>query len=417
MAFTLKQREFLDSADHRWNFKIGATRSGKTYLDYFVIPKRIKRVSGLPGLVVILGNTKGTLQRNIIEPLQNMYGSILVSDIKSDNTAILFGEKCYCLGADKINQVNRIRGSSIKYCYGDEVATWHEDVFTMLKSRLDKSYSKFDGTLNPESPNHWVKKFLDSNADIYCQKYTIDDNPTLDPLFVENLKREYAGTVYYDRYILGNWANAEGVIYRAFADSIAEGGDLRFLWKEEIPNLIEVNIGVDFGGNGSKHAFVATGALPGYSGVIVLASRRSEPGTPQELDSDFIEFCQTVFSGWGRIDHIYCDSAEQVLIRGMQQALRSTATAWMADRIKNAAKIEINDRIRLTSILMGGGCFWYLPSAASARDALATALWNGKHPGKDERLDDGSTDIDTLDALEYTIERNYKRFLKARGHI
>ena len=43
------------------------------------------------------------------------------------------------------------------------------------------------------------------------------------------------------------------------------------------------------------------------------------------------------------------------------------------------------------------------------RDALAAALYSGKHPGVDERLDDGSTDIDTLDAYEYTIERDFKR--------
>lgn len=179
MAFTQKQHEFLDNANHRWNIKQGATRSGKTYLDYFVIPKRIRQVAGKDGLVVILGNTKGTLQRNVIEPLQNIYGEQLVGNIRSDNTANMFGEKVYCLGADKINQVNRIRGASIKYCYGDEVATWHKEVFTMLKSRLDKPYSKFDGTLNPESPHHWLKKFLESDADIYCQSYTIDDNPTL----------------------------------------------------------------------------------------------------------------------------------------------------------------------------------------------------------------------------------------------
>ena len=65
---------------------------------------------------------------------------------------------------------------------------------------------------------------------------------------------------------------------------------------------------------------------------------------------------------------------------------------------------------------MGAGRFWYLPEATSARDALAAALWSTKDPTKDERLDDGSTDIDTLDALEYSVERDYKRFLKARGY-
>ena len=42
--FSTKQREFLDNANRRWNIKYGATRSGKTYLDYYVIPKRIRNV-------------------------------------------------------------------------------------------------------------------------------------------------------------------------------------------------------------------------------------------------------------------------------------------------------------------------------------------------------------------------------------
>ena len=177
-----------------------------------------------------------------------------------------------------------------------------------------------------------------------------------------------------------------------------------------------VNIGVDFGGNGSKHAFVATGILSGYFGVVLLASRRVEPSTPQALEKAFVDFCAAVYLAYRRIDHIYCDSAEQVLIRGMQIALQRSELSFAASKVTNAAKIEINDRIRLVSVLMGAGRFWYLPEAGSARDALAAALWSAKDPTKDERLDDGSTDIDTLDALEYSIERDYKRFLKARGY-
>ncbi len=214
MRFSEKQQAYFMNATHRWNVKSGATRSGKTFMDYFVIPKRIRSVSGKDGLVVILGNTKGTLQRNIIDPLQNIWGTELVSSIRSDNTAVLFGEKCYCLGADKINQVDRIRGSSIKYCYGDEVVTWHEEVFNMLKSRLDKPYSRFDGTCNPDNPNHWFYKFLQGGkADLYLQEYQIYDNPYLYADFVANLENEYSGTVFFDRYILGKWVLAEGLIY------------------------------------------------------------------------------------------------------------------------------------------------------------------------------------------------------------
>lgn len=214
MPFSVKQREYFDNANKRWNFKTGATRSGKTYMDYFVIPKRIRARIGLPGLSVILGVTKSTIERNILEPMRNIWGSDLVGEINSQNICYLFGERVYCLGAEKISQVSKLRGASIKYVYGDEVADWNQEVFDMLKSRLDKPYSCFDGALNPQGPNHWLKTFIDNpDFDIYCQKYTIFDNPFLPKEFVENLCKEYEGTVYYLRYILGEWALAEGLVY------------------------------------------------------------------------------------------------------------------------------------------------------------------------------------------------------------
>ena len=215
LRLTNKQKEFWNEANHRWNIKEGATRSGKTYLDYFLIPRRIRACKGT-GLIVLLGNTRGTLSRNILEPMRSLWGDELVGSIGSDNTVMLFGRKCHALGADKVTQVSKLQGAGIEYCYGDEITTWHEDVFSMLKSRLDKPNSVFDGTCNPDSPNHWLLKFLESDADIFRQHYTIYDNPNLTPEFVENLEREYRGTVYFDRFILGKWALAEGLIYPMF---------------------------------------------------------------------------------------------------------------------------------------------------------------------------------------------------------
>lgn len=217
MLHTPKQAEYIREAHHRWNMKGGATRSGKTYLDYrWVIPKRIRERKDKEGLTVIMGVTKATIERNVLEPMRRIYGDTFVGYIGSDNTVSLFGEKVYALGAEKLSQVSKLRGSSIKYCYGDEVADWSEDVFNLLKSRLDKSYSLFDGTFNPKDPLHWLKQFIDSDADVYYQTYSIDDNPFLDPGFVEEIKKEYAGTVLYDRYILGLWAASEGALFTVY---------------------------------------------------------------------------------------------------------------------------------------------------------------------------------------------------------
>lgn len=201
---------------------LGAVRSGKSFCDIaYVIPARLRAVKDEPGLNVIIGVSKETVERNVLQPMREIYTSDIVSTINSRNIAMVCGVPVYCLGAEKASQVAKIQGSSIKYCYGDEIAKWSSNVFDMLKSRLDKPYSKFDGSCNPESPGHWLKQFIDSeDLDIYLQKYTIFDNPALDKDFVDNLCKEYEGTVFYNRYILGEWTLAEGLIYPMFRDAL-----------------------------------------------------------------------------------------------------------------------------------------------------------------------------------------------------
>lgn len=216
--------------DHRWNVKCGATGSGKSYVDYAVtIPKRLMALRG-EGLAVMLGNTRGTLERNILEPMRSIWGNDLVGEIRGDNTVMLFGKKVYALGADNKKHIARIQGATFEYVYGDEVTTWSEGVFEMLKSRLRCDHSCFDGTCNPDNPNHWFKRFLDSDADIYQQSYVIDDGK-LPEKIVEELKKEYAGTIFYGRYILGEWVASEGLVYDMFSterhviDDVETAGD------------------------------------------------------------------------------------------------------------------------------------------------------------------------------------------------
>ena len=403
--FSPMQKDFWRECTHRWNVKTGATRSGKTYQDYFLIPKRLLAVSGKEGLSVILGNTRETIRRNILLPMQQLYGPDYIGNLRADNSVEMFGEKVFCLGADSVNRVDRLRGSSIKYCYGDEVTTWHPDVFDMLKSRLDKPYSVFDGTCNPANPQHWFKQFLDSNADIYQQAYTIDDNPFLDPAFVANLKQEYSGTVLYDRYIMGLWVAAEGVIYRLFADNpqrfIKDGG-------KKIRNAV---IGVDFGGGTSAHAFCCTGFATDGSIVILDEYREREALDPSKLERDFVDFVRRCQMRW-LVTDVWCDSAEQTLINGLRTA---AARNGIGVNIGNAQKKPINDRIRATCLLMGAGRFLVHPDCRETIDALKSALWDSKAVTEDIRLDNGTTNIDSLDAMEYSFEREIPNLIETWG--
>ena len=405
--FSPMQRTFWREADHRWNIKTGATRSGKTYQDYFLIPKRLLAVADKEGLNVILGNTRETIRRNVLIPMQTLFGAEHVSNLRADNSCIMFGQKVFCLGADNANRVDKVRGSSIKYCYGDEITTWNPDVFDMLKSRLDKPYSKFDGTCNPASPHHWFKKFLDSDADIYQQAYTIDDNPFLDASFVANIKKEYSGTILYDRYILGLWVAAEGVIYRQFADH-PERFIVDSLPDQQIRRTV---IGVDFGGGSSAHAFCCMGYTTNNSLVVLDEYYEKQALTPEKLAQDFVDFLRRCQSRW-IVSNVYCDSAEQTLINGLRAACRS---AMIGVNIADAAKKPINDRIRATCILMGMGRFFVNSACEHTIDALKSALWDSKHLTEDVRLDDGTTNIDSLDAMEYSIEREIPNLIKTWG--
>jgi PBSX family phage terminase large subunit len=393
-----KQLDFWRNCTRRWNVKTGATRSGKTYMDYFLIPRRLTAVAGFDGLNVILGNTRETVRRNVILPMVSIYGPDRISNIRTDNSCTMFGQQVFILGADNEAHVNRLRGASIKYCYGDEITTWNQGVFDMLKSRLDKPYSVFDGTCNPDNPRHWFKQFLDSDADIFQQAYTIDDNPFLDQTFVDNLKREYAGTVLYDRYIRGLWVAAEGAIYRPFVDNPDKFivGDLPY--GEAVQR---VNIGVDFGGGTSAHAFCAVGFTSRQRLVILDEYHEQRALDPVTLAAAFVDFVRRCKARW-IVSDVWCDSAEQTLINGLRQA---ASTAGLGVNIGDARKRAINDRIRATLLLMGSGRFVISRDCPQTISALKDALWDGRHETEDVRLDDGTTNIDSLDAMEYGFER------------
>lgn len=396
MNFTEKQLEAIREADgHRWAIKAGAVRSGKSFADVaYTIPWNIRQRIGKPGLVVILGNTKGTLQRNIIAPMQELYGPKVVSDIRADNTASLFGETAFCLGADNTRHVDRIRGASIKYAYGDEVGTFNQGVFDMLKSRLDKPYSRFDGTCNPDNPAHWLKKFLDSDADIFQQRYTLDDNPTLPPAFVAALKNEYAGTVLYDRYVLGLWVAAEGAIYLPFVN------DQQQHIIDQAPRIAQAFIGIDFGGNGSAHAFVCMGFTYRFREMVLLDEwyHKGEL-TPQQLEAAYLSFAAKNAARYPIVEAL-ADNAETTLIRGLQEAAYKEKSVPVYKCLKKPIKARIDTEIRL----FASRRFKIMRHCVHAIGAYASAVWDEKQIGQDVRLDNGSYELDVLDAAEYAFE-------------
>lgn len=218
-GFTEKQKKVIRLADKRWNILSGATRSGKTMVSYFLIPLRIKEHWNHN--ILFCGKTLATLERNVFEEMRKLFGYNHISAVKGDmsgtRTITMFGKQCYVVGANDERAITKIQGIGLGYAYCDELTTFPENFFQMLKSRLDCPNSKCDATCNPESPSHFVKKHIDNDKEnTYNEHFTIYDNTKLPPEFIRNLENEYRGTIYFERWILGNWVKTEGLVYPLF---------------------------------------------------------------------------------------------------------------------------------------------------------------------------------------------------------
>lgn len=401
-----KQAEYIRNANHRWNGKVGATQCGKTYIDtLYVIPSRIIERVGKNGLNFIVGVSKETIKRNVIEPLQELYPG-QVGDIGSNNVCKMFGEKVYCLGADNVGRVAKFRGARVKYLYIDELVDINKEVFELLKSRLSFEYSICDFSGNPQSLNHWAKEFIDSDIDIYCQHYTIFDNPFLPKEYVEQLCKEYQGTVYYNRYILGQWCNAEGLIFKQIADNKD-----RYITEKVIDGII--SIGIDWGGNGSKHSITATRIMRNFHKIEVLKSDvMIATGTDtQKVFKWIIDFINEIIITYGSVECIFCDSAEQVLNNSLRSELVKNG---IHIPLKDSIKTEISERIKIYNILLNTDRICFLKNKTKTIiEALQTALYNEDSP-KEVWLDDGTSDIDSIDSFNYSFEYWFKQLTNVR---
>lgn len=328
--------------------------------------------------------------------LQELVGEDNFKYSLSTKEGKLFGRKILLEGANDAKSENKIRGMTLGGAYCDELTLFPKDFFSMLLSRLSVKGAKLIATTNPDVPTHWLKKeYIDNpKVDMLVLRFLIDDNTTLPEEYVHEIKKEYTG-VYFERFIRGNWVAAEGVIYTSFADN-----PTRYIIDTPPDNLMFVTIGGDFGGNGSAHTLNATGFTKGFQSIVTLDEYyRKETISPYELENDFCNFIEGVCRRW-KCTEIYLDSAEQILIKGVRLAAQRRK---LHVNIHNARKGSINNRILFYNRLIAADRYKIMSHCKHTIEAFQTAIWK-PNAATEIRLDDGSINIDSLDAQEYSTE-------------
>ena len=425
--FSPKHKAYIKQAlRNRMCVAEGAIRSGKT-IDHCIIaaayleqtPDKYHLASGST-----IGNAKLNIGVCNGFGLENLFRGRCRWGKYKDNEALFIntstGEKIVIfVGGAKADAYKRILGNS----YGLWIATEINEHFDSTDSRISfvkvasgrqiaaqKPFTLWD--LNPCNPKaaiyeDYIDKYRrDGLAGGYLyQHFTIKDNATITPERIAEIESRYdPQTVWYRRDILGERAVAEGLIYQLFADQPG-----RFI-VDDLPRVQRAQIGVDFGGGTSAHAFCCLG-YSGNSIVVLDEYRKKEALNPTKLQQDFVDFVRRCQLRW-LVTDVWCDSAEQTLINGLRTA---AAQCRLPVNIGNALKKPINDRIRALCILMGAdrfkvhsGCKWTI-------DALKSAIWDSKKVTEDVRLDNGTTNIDSLDALEYAFEREIPVLIEGWG--
>lgn len=437
--------------DNTYNILEGAVRSGKTVDHVLAFAKELCDTPDKFHLAT--GSTMANAKLNIGDAngfgLEHIFRGQCRWTSYKDNDALAirgpytnFKEKIVIFaGGGSSASYQKIRGNSYGMWIATEINLHHDNTIKEAFNRTIASHRrKIFWDLNPEHPNAPIyAQYIDKYAE-KAQKgilkggynyahMTLFDNINISEERREEIISQYdPDSIWYIRDILGERTIAEGLIYNKLATSIA-AKDGKFRIEKKIAQamarsgkIIHINVGVDFGGNGSGHAFVATGELQGYEKLIILKSRRYlegeyDPDTgkkildidPKALDELFIRFIEAVTKEYGFITKVYADSAESVLIRGFRTALVQSGHGDI--KVVNAMKSKITDRIFATTALTAMNRLLITEDCESFEQAASMAVWNPKSLEL-ERLDDGTSDIDTLDSFEYSFERDISKFLR-----
>lgn len=392
----------------------GSIRSGKTtVMSLSFVLWAMKTFDGEN--FAMCGKTISSLRRNVLKQLFKMLKAMnvsivehrsenyfTISDGKHENDFYIFG------GKDEASQ-DLIQGITLAGVFFDEVALMPESFVSQATARCSVEGSKMWFNCNPEGPDHWFKtNWIEHISDLNLIRihFTMKDNPSLSKRIRERYERMYHG-VFYDRFILGLWVLASGIIFRDFAED-----DTTFLYDDselldangvcKVP-LSKVVMGIDFGGNGSKTTFVLNAYMHGYKDFRICEEDSlplSDNIGAEEICNKFIEFYRMCLKKYRRVDYIFPDSASTTMINSLRAKAKQEGLPW--NRITGCRKNEIKDRPKSIDLLLSSGRLKINSRCVNVRKSLASLRWDEDKPDIPEDKNIGNCN-DWYDATCYTM--------------
>ena len=362
----------------------GAIRSGKTWamcLGFLLWSQARFRNE----CFIIAGKTIETLKRNVIGPM----GQILRelgwpwAFNRAENRIEIGLNTYYLFGAAKESSQDALQGLTAAGCYADEVALFPESFVDQMVARCSVEGSKLWFNCNPSYPSHFFKvQFVDRADELNLLHLHFDmaDNPTLSPAIIDRYERMYTG-VFYDRYILGMWTLAEGLVYPGYAEAIEEE-------PPEDSALGRWTASLDYG---TQNAFAAL--LWGFDGRVwhvVREYRYSGRDTGhQKTDRDYVEDMADFVAGLPERPVFIVDPSASSFIAAMRRE------GFKVRKARN----DVMDGIRETGVCMQQGRVRIAAGCSGLIKELGGYVWDSRADGdRPVKVEDHS-----CDALRYGV--------------
>ncbi len=403
---SIRQIQAIRHSKATWNLWYGSIRSGKTWASYYWWLSFVLRHAPKHGDLLMVAKTERTLWRNVIAPMKELFGERAVAFRKGDGEGSFFGRRFYAASANDESSQDKIRGMTLAGCYGDEATLWPESFFQMLRGRLSVYGAQALLTTNPDGPYHYIKRELvdrvgESALSIHLESFLLQDNPFVSDEYRRRIEAEYTG-LWYRRYILGEWCQAEGSVYDGWdpAEHVKPTPDSK-------PDL--TYIGIDYGTT-NPTVFLRVEVRGDNVHVVDEYYFDSRETGRQKTGSEYVQDLEK-FIGHGSyplaivVDPSAASFQEEMRRRGI--------TPTDADN-------SVLDGIRDVAALLSQGRLTVSPSCQSLIREFASYVWDSKAQSRGEDKPIKEHDH-ALDALRYVVRtkvtsgNNVMTWLRAFG--
>lgn len=399
LPLSRKQIQSVVQSTSTVNLWTGAIRSGKTIASLL---RWLMFVATAPygGQLVMVGRTRESLARNVFAVLQDpaLFGELTKQVQYTPGAAwgYILGRKVWVFGASDVRAEMTLRGMTVAGVYGDECTLWSEALWVTLLGRMSVEGAQLFGTTNPDSPSHWFKTGAVDRAAALGWRvfhYLLEDNQWLmtnNPGYVERIKREYTG-LWYRRFILGEWVQAEGAIYDMW------NTDRHVIPHSQLPELQQVlAVGVDYGTTNPTRGLLLGWGFPddGVNRLYVVDEWAPPAGTDAALSVSFRGWLGSRQpSAWREPEWVFVDPAAA-----------SFKLQLFNDGVHNAVNghNSVIPGIRTISSLLATGLIRVSDRCTKLIEQIPGYSWDPKATakGKDEPIKVNDHEVD---ALRYAV--------------